>query len=167
MLERYCARQGWTFEVITDLGSGMNYRKEGLKRLLDAVIDGEIGRLVITHQDRLLCLSAERVFAIGEAKNVEVVIINQSEDSTFEEDLARARPEQRPVQRQLNAERFERHRPDQRARSEAAAFHRLDQRMRGLDRAVQAAQRFDPLPAARRITVVGQPHQRHAMLPRP
>jgi putative resolvase len=25
VLERYCARQGWTFEVIADLGSGMNY----------------------------------------------------------------------------------------------------------------------------------------------
>ncbi len=28
VLERYCARQGWTFEVIADLGSGMNYRPE-------------------------------------------------------------------------------------------------------------------------------------------
>ena len=29
VLELYCARQGWTFEVATDLGSGMNYHKEG------------------------------------------------------------------------------------------------------------------------------------------
>ena len=27
MLELYCAAQGWQFEVITDLGSGMNYHK--------------------------------------------------------------------------------------------------------------------------------------------
>lgn len=46
VLELYCARQGWTFEVIADLGSGMNYHKKGLKRLLDAVIDRHIGRLV-------------------------------------------------------------------------------------------------------------------------
>lgn len=76
VLELYCARQGWTFEVIADLGSGVNYRKKGLKRLLDAVIDGEIGRLVITHKDRLLRFGAERVFAICEAKQVEVVILN-------------------------------------------------------------------------------------------
>ena len=50
VLELYCAEQGWTFEVIADLGSGMNYNKKGLKRLLDAVIDGQIGRLVITHK---------------------------------------------------------------------------------------------------------------------
>lgn len=89
VLELYCARQGWTFEVIADLGSGMNYHKKGLKRLLDAVIEGEIGRLVITHKDRLLRFGAEPVFAICEAKGVEVVILNQGEDTTFEEDLAK------------------------------------------------------------------------------
>lgn len=89
VLEIYCARQGWTFEVIADLGSGSNYHKKGLKRLLDAVIGGEVGRLVITHKDRLLRFGAELVFAICEAKGVEVVILNQGEDSTFEEDLAK------------------------------------------------------------------------------
>lgn len=89
VLELYCARQGWTFEVIADPGSGMNYRKKGLKRLLDDVIDGHAGRLVITHKDRLLRFGAELIFAICEAKNVEVVILNQGEDTTFEEDLAK------------------------------------------------------------------------------
>ncbi len=89
VLELYCAKQGWTFEVVADLGSGMNYRKKGLKRLLDAIIDGQIGRLIITHRDRLLRFGAELVFAICEAKQVEVVILNQGEDTTFEEDLAK------------------------------------------------------------------------------
>ena len=89
VLELYCAQQGWTFEVIADLGSGMNYHKKGLKKLLEAIIDGQIGRLVITHKDRLLRFGAELVFAICEAKNVEVVILNQGEDTTFEEDLAK------------------------------------------------------------------------------
>lgn len=88
VLELYCARQGWTFEVLSDLGSGMNYHKKGLKRLLDDVIEGRIGRLVLTHKDRLLRFGAELVFAICEAKSVEVVILNQGEDTTFEEDLA-------------------------------------------------------------------------------
>lgn len=89
VLELYCARQGWTFEVIADLGSGMNYHKKGLKKLFDAIIDGQVGRLVITHKDRLLRFGAELVFAICEAKQVEVVILNQGEDTTFEEDLAK------------------------------------------------------------------------------
>ncbi|MHB1957243.1 MAG: IS607 family transposase [Sulfobacillus sp.] len=88
VLELYCARQGWTFEVIADLGSGMNYHKKGLKRLLNDVLADRVGRLVVTHKDRLLRFGAELVFAICEAKQVEVVILNHGEDTTFEEDLA-------------------------------------------------------------------------------
>jgi putative resolvase len=88
VLELYCAKQGWTFEVIADLGSGMNYHKKGLKRLLEDIIENRIGRLVLTHKDRLLRFGAELVFAICEAKKVEIVILNQGEDTTFEEDLA-------------------------------------------------------------------------------
>lgn len=89
MLELYCAGQGWTFEIVSDVGSGMNYHKKGLKRLLDDVVEGHIGRLVITHKDRLLRFGAELVFAICEAKSVEVVILNKGEDAIFEEDLAK------------------------------------------------------------------------------
>ncbi|WP_301203916.1 IS607 family transposase, partial [Turicimonas muris] len=88
VLELYCSRQGWTFEIISDLGSGMNYHKKGLKKLLEAILDEQVGRLVVTHKDRLLRFGAEMVFAICEAKHVEVVILNQGEDTTFEADLA-------------------------------------------------------------------------------
>ncbi len=88
VLELYCAAQGWPSEIIADLGSGMNYHKKGLKKLLGEILDGNIGRLVLVHQDRLLRLGAELVFAICQAKQVEVVIINQGEDRSFEEELA-------------------------------------------------------------------------------
>lgn len=88
VLELYCASQGWSFDTIADLGSGMNYHKKGLARLLEAILAGTAGRLVLTHKDRLLRFGAELVFAVCEAKQVEVVIINQGEDSSFEDDLA-------------------------------------------------------------------------------
>ena len=88
VLELYCAAQGWPFEIITDLGSGMNYRKKGLRRLMGEILDWNIGRLVLVHQDRLLRFGAKLVFAICQAKEVEVVIINQGEDRSFEEELA-------------------------------------------------------------------------------
>lgn len=74
--------------MIADLGSGMNYHKKGLKRLLDEILDGTVGRLVLTHKDRLLRFGAELVFALCEAREVEVVIINQGGETSFEEDLA-------------------------------------------------------------------------------
>ena len=89
ILELYCAGRGWQFEVIADRGCGMKYHKKCLKRLLEDVLAGRVGRLVITHKDRLLCFGAELVFAICKAKQVEVVILNQGEDTTFEKDLAK------------------------------------------------------------------------------
>jgi putative resolvase len=89
VLEMYCASHGWKFELITDLGSGMNYYKKGLKKLLNAIIENNVGRLVITHKDRLLRFGAELVFALCEAKEVEVIIINSGTDAKFEEELAK------------------------------------------------------------------------------
>lgn len=88
VLEMYCASQGWQYEVIRDLGSGMNYRKKGLVDLIDRIVEGQVGRLVLTHKDRLLRFGAELIFSICEAKAVEVVIINQGDDRSFEEELA-------------------------------------------------------------------------------
>jgi len=89
LLEMYCASKGWSFEIVSDLGSGMNYNKKGLKRLINYILMGKIGRLVITHKDRLLRFGAELIFSICEMKNVEVIIVNQGGEPTFEEELAK------------------------------------------------------------------------------
>ena len=52
-------------------------------------MDSKVGRLVITHKDRLLRFGAELVFEICEDRKVEVFILNQGEDMTFEQDLAK------------------------------------------------------------------------------
>jgi putative resolvase len=88
-LSSYCTSRGWNHEVIQDLGSGMNYSKKGLKRLLDLILDRKIGRLVLTHKDRLLRFGAELIFTLCEICRVEVVIINQGDDVSFEEELAK------------------------------------------------------------------------------
>ncbi|MHB1784280.1 MAG: IS607 family transposase [Acidimicrobiales bacterium] len=88
LLESFCAANGWTYEVITDVGSGLNYHKRGLRILIDKTCSGEIGRLVISHKDRLLRFGSELVFSLCEHFGTEVVIVNASEESSFEEDLA-------------------------------------------------------------------------------
>ena len=88
MLEMYCASQGWRYEILVDLGSGLNYHKRGLKKLLNLILEGNIYRLVLTHKDRLLRFGAELVFSLCEIKGVEVVIINQGGNASFEEELA-------------------------------------------------------------------------------
>ena len=85
----YCAANGWEYEILSDLGSGMNDRKKGLKTLLNEIISGKVGRLVIMHKDQLLRFGAELVFSLCEIKNTEVVIVNQGEEVKFEEELAK------------------------------------------------------------------------------
>lgn len=90
VLEHYCAKSGFNYEIIQDLGSGMNYYKKGLTKLLNLILEGQVKRLVITHKDRLLRFGAELVFAICEAKEVEVIIINKGDENIkFEEELAK------------------------------------------------------------------------------
>ncbi len=90
LLESYCAANGWTYEVLQDLGSGLNYHKRGLRMLIKRICSGEVGRLVLTHKDRLLRFGSELVFALCAEFGVEVVIINQSEQpASYEEELAK------------------------------------------------------------------------------
>ena len=71
-----CANRGWQdVEVVKDLGSGMNYNKKGLRRLIGLLCRREIGRLVVMRQDRLLRFGAEMVFELCRLVGCEVVII--------------------------------------------------------------------------------------------
>ena len=89
LLESYCAANGWTYTVIQDLGSGLNYNKKGLRELIQRICLGKVERLVLTHKDRLLRFGSELVFALCEAYNTEVVIINQGEQPlSYEEELS-------------------------------------------------------------------------------
>lgn len=88
VIELFCSQNGWQFEIIKDLGSGLNYSKKGLKRLIRLIVDSEVERLVLTHKDRLLRFGSELIFSLCEHFGTEIVIINRTEDSSFEEDLA-------------------------------------------------------------------------------
>jgi putative resolvase len=87
VLASYCAHHGWNFQVIQDLGSGMNYQKKGLRTLINMILEKKATRLVLTHKDRLLRFGAELIFALC-AKQIEVVIINKGNEVSFEEELA-------------------------------------------------------------------------------
>ena len=85
-LESYCAANGWTYDVVQDLGSGVNYHKRGLPLLIQRIRLGEAGRLVLTHQDRLLRFGPELVLALCAEFGVEVVIVHPSEQPVSLED---------------------------------------------------------------------------------
>jgi putative resolvase len=87
VLESFCAANGWSYQVIEDLGSGLNYNKRGLKNLIRAICLGEAQRLVLTHKDRLLRFGSELIFSLCEHFGIEVVVMNKTETATLEDDL--------------------------------------------------------------------------------
>ena len=89
LLELFCVKHGWTYEILSDIGSGINYNKKGLYNLLDLLLSDEIERLVIVHKDRLLRFGSELIFTICELKNIEVIMINQGNSISFEEELTK------------------------------------------------------------------------------
>jgi predicted site-specific integrase-resolvase len=75
------------FEIIEDLGSGLNYKKRGLRKLIKMICNQEISVLVLTHKDRLLRFGSDIIIQLCERFNVKVEIINLNEEETFEQTL--------------------------------------------------------------------------------
>jgi len=88
-MEQFCDKKGWTNrETITDLGSGLNFKKKGLLKLVKLILNRKISRLVLITKDRLLRFGTELLFQLCEFFNVEVVILDAIEDRPKMETLA-------------------------------------------------------------------------------
>jgi len=59
-VKAYLLAKGEPFEIIEDIGSGVNYNKKGLLSLIQKIIDGKVNKVVVLYKDRLLrgCLRA-------------------------------------------------------------------------------------------------------------
>ena len=90
VLETYAQIKEWkNCQTIKDIGSGVNYKKKGLNKLLSILVEGKATRLVLTNKDRLLRFGSELVFSMCELYGVEVVILNKTPDSSPEEELVK------------------------------------------------------------------------------
>jgi len=81
LLELYCASKGYNFKVISDIGSGLNYKKKGLLEIINLIHNKEISRIIIIHKDRLLRFGSEILFNFCKLNNISVEIINNSNET--------------------------------------------------------------------------------------
>ena len=79
-LEKYCNDNKYPYELLKDLGSGLNFKKKGLKRLMYLIFTRQVNRLVINHNDRLLRFGSQFIFNLCELCEVEVVILENKTD---------------------------------------------------------------------------------------
>jgi putative resolvase len=87
LLKTYFQHEDWNYDIIQDIGSGVNYRNKGLIRLVKLICNHQVKRLVLTHKDRLLRLGADLILALCEMYQVEVVILNNSDNDYLEDEL--------------------------------------------------------------------------------
>jgi len=87
-LETYCNSEFESNEIISDLGSGLNYKKPGLKKLLKEIRKQSFSHLILTHKDRLLRFGSEIIFSLCEANGIEVVILDDDQNMSFEMELS-------------------------------------------------------------------------------
>jgi len=65
-------------EILSDIGSGLNYQRPHFRALLERVIDGEVEEIVIGHKDRLCRYGYELLEFIFEKTGTRVVILGQN-----------------------------------------------------------------------------------------
>lgn len=88
VLELYSIKHNLTnVEYITDIGSGLNFKKKGLNILLKLILNNKVDKLILTHKDRLLRFGSDLLINVANHFNVETVVLNDK-TKTFEEELA-------------------------------------------------------------------------------
>lgn len=85
VLEKYCKDNKYKYEIIKDLGSGLNYKKKGLIKLINKIINKEMDKIIITYKDRLIRFGYELIEHLCKENNVEIIILNNDEKDKNQE----------------------------------------------------------------------------------
>ncbi len=76
-LETYCQQQAITVdEWLSDIGSGLNYKRKQFNRLMELVELGQVRYLVIAHKDRLVRFGYGYFEAFCQRHNTEISVMN-------------------------------------------------------------------------------------------
>ena len=81
----YMIAKGYQFEIITDIGSGINYNKKGLNQLIDMITNSEIEKVVILYKDRLIRFGYELIENLCEKYGTTIEIIDNTERTEEQE----------------------------------------------------------------------------------
>lgn len=76
------------YEVISDIGSGINFNRPGLRKIIRYAIEGRVSKLVVAYKDRLTRFGFDLIEdLIKEYSNGEIVIENNTDKKEPREEL--------------------------------------------------------------------------------
>jgi predicted site-specific integrase-resolvase len=77
-----------SYKLISDIGSGINFKRQGLITILDSCLQNNIGEVVIAHKDRLSRFGFDLIKLIIEKAGGKITIINDGRNKSTEQELA-------------------------------------------------------------------------------
>ena len=78
------------YELISDIGSGLNNNRYGFRKIIDYIIKGEVELLIVTYKDRLTRFSFDLLeWMIDEYSNGKIIILNKKEEQTPLEEISK------------------------------------------------------------------------------
>ena len=89
-IKEYLSSKYETYDIITDIGSGINYNKPGLLKLIEKINKKEVDLIVVLYKDRLLRFGFELVEHFANLNNVKIEVldkIDKTQDEELVEDL--------------------------------------------------------------------------------
>jgi len=84
-IRTYMIARGYKFEIITDIGSGINYNKTGLLTLINKINNREISKIVVLYKDRLLSFGFELIENFAKINDCEIEVIDNTEKTEEQE----------------------------------------------------------------------------------
>lgn len=84
-MKLYLDKQNKNYEIIEDIGSGINYTKKGLRTLLRKIVNNEVEKVVVLYKDRLLRFGFELVEYIANLYGCEIEVIDSTEKTEQQE----------------------------------------------------------------------------------
>ena len=78
-------KKGKPFEIISYIGSGINYKKKGLKELMKRISQNKVDKVVVFYKDRLLRFGFELVEYIASLYDCDIEIIDHTEKTEQQE----------------------------------------------------------------------------------
>lgn len=84
-VKTYMYAKGYSFEIISDVGSGINYNNKGLSKLIDMITNSEVDKVVILYKDRLLRFGFELIENLSNKFGTTIEIIDNTEKTEEQE----------------------------------------------------------------------------------
>ena len=84
-VKTYMYAKGYQFDVIKDIGSGINYNKKGLNQLIDMITNSEVEKVVVLYKDRLIRFGYELIENLCNKYGTTIEIIDNTEKTEEQE----------------------------------------------------------------------------------